>query len=185
MVTTNDARVAETIRALRNCGQREKNVHELEPFNHRLDNLQAAILRVKLNYLEQWLELRRQWAALYKTLLEDVDLKIQAEPPGYRHVYHLFVIRSTKRDALQVHLKNQGIGAAIHYPIPVHLQPFYNKNSGDARGRFPVAERVCNEILSLPMFPELKQEQVEIVASSIKEFVRETSPSMELHAATD
>lgn len=183
IVTTNDLQLAETIRALRNCGQREKNVHELEPFNHRLDSLQAAILRVKLNHLEGWLELRRKWAALYNTLLEDVDIKCQVEPPGYRHVYHLYVIRSKHRDALQSHLKNHGIGTAIHYPTPVHLQPFYSKTIGDARGRFPVAERVCNEILSLPMYPELTQEQVEIVSMSIKEFFSEIKP-MEAHTAT-
>lgn len=166
MVTTNDPKVAETIRALRNCGQREKNIHELEPFNHRLDNLQAAILRVKLKYLEGWLESRRKLAALYRGLLASTDLKCQDEPPGYRHVYHLFVIRSKNRDALQSYLKDHGIGTAIHYPTPVHLQPFYNKD-GDAHGRFPITEHVCNEILSLPMFPELTEEQVEIVAAEI------------------
>ncbi|HEY9828235.1 MAG TPA: DegT/DnrJ/EryC1/StrS family aminotransferase [Stenomitos sp.] len=166
IVTTNDPKVAETIRALRNCGQRAKNVHELEPFNHRLDNLQAAILRVKLKYLEEWLESRRKLAVLYDKLFAGTDIKCQVEPPGYRHVYHLYVIRSKNRDALQAHLKEHGIGTAIHYPIPVHLQPFYNKN-GDMQGRFPVAERVCNEILSLPMYPELTEEQVEIVAAEV------------------
>lgn len=166
MVTTNDAKVADTIRALRNCGQREKNIHELEPFNHRLDNLQAAILRVKLNYLEGWLESRRKLAALYRSLLADTEIQCQDEPPGYRHVYHLFVIRTKNRDAMQSYLKEHGIGTAIHYPLPVHLQPFYNKD-GTAQGRFPVAERICNEILSLPMFPELTEEQVEAVASEI------------------
>ena len=176
MVTTDDPKVAETIRALRNCGQREKNIHELEPFNHRLDNLQAAILRVKLKYLDQWLESRRKLAALYNDLLADSDVKCQIEPPGYRHVYHLYVIRSKNRDALQTYLKDHGIGTAIHYPTPVHLQPFYDK-TGEARGRFPVAERVCNEILSLPMYPELAEEQVEVVASCIKEFYDQLEPA--------
>lgn len=166
MVTTNDAKVADTIRALRNCGQREKNIHELEPFNHRLDNLQAAILRVKLNYLEGWLESRRKLAALYRSLLAETEIQCQAEPPGYRHVYHLFVIRTKNRDAMQSYLKEHGVGTAIHYPLPVHLQPFYNKD-GKGQGRFPVAEHICNEILSLPMFPELTEEQVEVVTSEI------------------
>lgn len=166
MVTTNDAKVADTIRALRNCGQREKNVHELEPFNRRLDNLQAAILRVKLKYLEGWLESRRKLAALYRNLLANTEVQCQDEPPGYRHVYHLFVIRTKDRDVMQSYLKEHGIGTSIHYPLPVHLQPFYNKD-GMAQGRFPVAERICNEILSLPMFPELTEEQVEIVAAVI------------------
>jgi dTDP-4-amino-4,6-dideoxygalactose transaminase len=170
IVTTNDAKVAETIRALRNCGQREKNVHELIPFNHRLDNLQAAILRVKLPHLDEWIALRRKWAALYNQLLADSGLMLPAEPNGYQHVYHLYVIRSQQRDALQVSLKEHGIGTAIHYPKPVHLQPFYS-NGADRLGEFPVAEKICDEILSLPMFPELTQEQVEAVALEIASLV--------------
>lgn len=166
MVTTNDPQVAETIRALRNCGQRMKNVHELEPFNHRLDNLQAAILRVKLHYLDEWIASRRRLAAIYNKLLTGSNVAIPAEPLGYQHVYHLYVIRSQERDALQARLKERGIGTAVHYPTPVHLQPFYAKGE-DRRGQFPVTERICNEILSLPMYPELTEEQVEIVASEI------------------
>jgi len=165
-VTTNDPKVAETVRALRNCGQKAKNVHELAPFNHRLDNLQAAILRVKLKYLDEWIASRRKLAALYNTLLAGSGITTPVEPPGYRHVYHLYVIRTQNRDALQARLKERGIGTAIHYPNPVHLQPFYAKN-GYTRGQFPVAERICNEILSLPMFPELTEEQVEIVATEV------------------
>ena len=173
MVTTNDAEAAETIRALRNCGQKKKNVHELAPFNHRLDNLQAAILRVKLPYLDQWIKSRRKLAALYTKLLAGSGLQLPAEPAGYQHVYHLYVIRSQSRDALQAFLKERGIGTAIHYPNPVHLQPYFS-NGKDRHGQFPVAEKICNEILSLPMFPELTEEQVEIVVSSIKEFSVET-----------
>jgi dTDP-4-amino-4,6-dideoxygalactose transaminase len=166
MVTTNDAKAAETIRALRNCGQKAKNVHELAPFNRRLDNLQAAILRVKLHYLDQWTESRRNLAALYTKLLAGTDVQLPVEPPGYQHVYHLYVIRSRNRDALQAHLKERGIGTAIHYPNPVHLQPYYS-NGTDRRGQFPIAEKICSEILSLPMFPELTKEQVEVVASEV------------------
>ncbi|HEX8993379.1 MAG TPA: DegT/DnrJ/EryC1/StrS family aminotransferase [Anaerolineales bacterium] len=166
MVTTNDAGVAETVQALRNCGQRVKNVHELPPFNHRLDNLQAAILRVKLPHLDEWIALRRQWAAAYNRLLAGSGLMLPAEPPGYQHVYHLYVIRSQNRDALQAHLKANGIGSALHYPNPVHLQPFYS-NGKDRHGEFPVAEKICTEILSIPMYPEMSQEQVEYVASEV------------------
>jgi len=166
MVTTNDAKVADIIRALRNCGQTAKNVHELEPFNHRLDNLQAAILRVKLKHLDEWIASRRKLAALYNKLLTTANVNLPAEPPGYQHVYHLYVIRSQNRDALQAQLKEHGIGTAIHYPNPVHLQPFYS-NGKDRHGEFPIAEKICNEILSLPMFPELTEEQVEIVAAEI------------------
>jgi dTDP-4-amino-4,6-dideoxygalactose transaminase len=172
MVTTNDSRVVETIRALRNCGQRTKNVHELEPFNHRLDNLQAAILRVKLHYLDEWIGLRRKWAALYNTLLAGNGLRLPVVPPGYEHVYHLYVIRSKNRYALQSHLKEQGIGTAIHYPNPVHLQPFY-QNGTDRHGQFPIAENICSEILSLPMYPELTEEQVDYVIESVKKFTTE------------
>jgi dTDP-4-amino-4,6-dideoxygalactose transaminase len=170
MVTTNNAKVAETIRALRNCGQTAKNVHELAPFNHRLDNMQAAILRVKLNYLDQWIASRRKLAAYYNKLLAITELRLPAEPPGYKHVYHLYVIRSQSRDALQAHLKERGIGTAIHYPNPVHLQPFYS-NGRDRHGEFPIAEKICNEILSLPMFPELTEEQVEVVAVEINKMM--------------
>ena len=141
-------------------------MHELAPFNHRLDNLQAAILRVKLPYLDQWIESRRKLAALYTKLLAGSNLQLPAEPAGYKHVYHLYVIRSQSRDALQTFLKERGIGTAIHYPNPVHLQPYFS-NGEDRHGQFPVAEKICNEILSLPMFPELTEEQVEVVASEI------------------
>ncbi|MBI5351480.1 MAG: DegT/DnrJ/EryC1/StrS family aminotransferase [Chloroflexi bacterium] len=166
MVTTNDAKAAETIRALRNCGQRVKNVHELPPFNHRLDSLQAAILRVKLKYLDEWIASRRRLALLYNKLLADSNVITPAELPGYQHVYHLYVIRSKNRNALQSYLKEHGIGTAIHYPTPVHLQPFYTKGE-DKSGQFPIAENICNEILSLPMYPELTEEQVETVATEI------------------
>ncbi len=165
MITTNDAKAAEEMRALRNCGQRIKNVHELHPFNHRLDNLQAAILRVKLTYLDGWIASRRRLAAVYDNLLNGY-VETPPEPPGYQHVYHLYVIRSQNRYALQSHLKEHGIGTAIHYPTPVHLQPFYACGK-DRRGQFPIAEKLCGEILSLPMFPEMTEEQAQIVAAEI------------------
>lgn len=166
IVTTNDAEVADTIRALRNCGQTDKNVHELDPNNHRLDSMQAAILRVKLKYLDEWINSRRNIAAHYNKLLADANVQLPIEPAGYQHVYHLYVIRSQNRDALQAYMKERGVGTAVHYPNPVHLQPFY-ANGKDRHGEFPVAEKICNEILSLPMFPELTEEQVETVASEI------------------
>lgn len=173
IVTTNDPQVVETIHALRNCGQTAKNVHELAPFNRRLDNLQAAILRVKLKYLDKWIESRRNLAARYNELLANTNVRLPIEPSGYQHVYHLYVIRTNNRDALQTRLKERGVGTAIHYPTPVHLQPFFS-NGKDRRGEFPVAEKICNEILSLPMFPELTEDQVELVASEItKQLVME------------
>ena len=105
-------------------------------------------------------------AALYNQLLANTDLVLPIEPLGYDHVYHLYVVRSQNRDALQAYLKERGIGSAIHYPAPVHLQPFYAQ-TGYTKGQFPVAEALCEEILSLPMYPELAEEQVEVVVSEI------------------
>jgi dTDP-4-amino-4,6-dideoxygalactose transaminase len=169
IVVTDDAAVAEQVRAMRNCGQREKYIHELPPFNHRMDTLQAAILRVKLRYLESWIEARRRNAALYTQLLAGSDLVTPVEAPGATHVYHLYVIRTTRRDGLLAHLQQQGIGAAIHYPVPIHLQPFYAGN-GFRPGQFPVTERVCDQVLSLPMFPELTESQVEYVVTQVHRF---------------
>lgn len=171
IVTTNDVKVAEKVQALRNCGQVTKNIHSLTPFNHRLDSLQAAILRVKLLYLDEWIESRNRLGSIYTQLLPDTVIK-PVEPPGYYHVYHLYVIQCQEREILQGYLKDHGIGTAIHYPTPVHLQPFY-VNDTDRHGQFPVAERACKEILSLPMYPELTKEQVREVAERITEFETE------------
>jgi dTDP-4-amino-4,6-dideoxygalactose transaminase len=172
IVVTNDAAVAEQVRAMRNCGQREKYIHELPPFNHRMDTLQAAILRVKLRKLEDWIEARRRNAALYTKLFAGSEVVTPVQTPGAAHVYHLYVIRTPQRDKLQAYLREQGIGAAIHYPVPIHLQPFYAGN-GFRKGQFPVTERVCDEILSLPMFPELTADQVEYVVAQVQRFFEE------------
>jgi len=169
MVVTNDAGVAEKVRAMRNCGQRQKYVHELPPFNHRMDTLQAVVLDVKLRYLDGWIQARRRNAVLYTELLAGSGVVTPVEPPGATHVYHLYVIRVPQRDALQAHLREQGIGTAVHYPVPIHLQPFYG-SSGFRRGQFPVTERLCDEILSLPMFPEMTEEQIEYVAGAVLSF---------------
>jgi len=170
MVVTDDAGVAEQVRAMRNCGQKAKYIHELPPFNHRLDTLQAAILRVKLRYLDQWNEARRRNAALYTKLLTGSGIVTPVEDPDSVHVYHLYVVRTPRRDGLQAYLREQGIGTAIHYPVPIHLQPFYAGN-GFRRGQFPVTEGLCDEIISLPMFPEMTTEQVERVAANVAEFL--------------
>jgi dTDP-4-amino-4,6-dideoxygalactose transaminase len=169
MVTTNDNQIAEKIRALRNCGQRVKNIHELSPFNHRLDTIQAAALRVKLRHLDRWNEARRNKAALYNQLLSNNGINIPVENGNSTHVYHLYVIRTTYRDSLQTYLQDRGIGTGIHYPTPIHLQPYY-KNSHFYSGQFPVAEKLCGEILSLPMFPTISNEQVQYVAKCVIEF---------------
>ena len=169
MVVTDDGDVAESIRMMRNCGQKAKNRHELAPFNHRLDTLQAAILRTKLRFLERWNESRRRIAGEYDELLENCAVVTPASPLNSRHVYHVYVIRSSQRDALQAHLREHGIGSAVHYPTPVHMQPFY-QDQVVSRGQFPVAERLGNEVLSLPMYPFMPAEQVQFVAATIGAF---------------
>ncbi len=166
MLVTNDPWIADQVRAMRNCGQKAKHIHELPPFNHRLDTLQAAILRVKLRCLEEWNAARRRNAALYTRLLTGSGVVTPVEASDSSHVYHLYVVRASQRDALQAQLRERGIGTAIHYPIPIHLQPFYAGN-GFRRGQFPVTEGLCGEILSLPMFPELTAEQVTTVVNAI------------------
>jgi dTDP-4-amino-4,6-dideoxygalactose transaminase len=175
MVVTDDARVAELVRAMRNCGQRAKYVHELPPFNHRLDTLQAAILRVKLHYLDDWNGERRRAAALYTQLLQGTDVVTPFEPPDLEHVYYVYAVRTPRRDALQAYLREQGIGSGIHYPIPVHKQPFYQADAASS-GQFPVTEQVCDKILSLPMFPGITAEQVQYVAERVKHFLAQVSP---------
>jgi dTDP-4-amino-4,6-dideoxygalactose transaminase len=186
MVTTDDASVAEQVRAMRNCGQKQKYYHELPPYNHRMDTLQAVVLHVKLRYLEDWIEDRQRNAALYTELLAGTDVVTPSEMPEATHVYHLYVIRTAQRDELQAYLQEQGIGAAIHYPVPIHLQPYY-AGDGFRKGQFPTTEQVCDEILSLPMFPELTAEQVEYVAHKVIGFgsaslqILPSSPSKEPH----
>jgi dTDP-4-amino-4,6-dideoxygalactose transaminase len=170
MVVTDDPRVAEEVRAMRNCGQKAKYLHELPPYNHRMDTLQAAILRVKLRHLEDWIQARRGNAALYNELLAGNGLVTPVEVPESTHVYHLYVVRSPLRDELQAYLQEHGIGTGIHYPIPIHLQPFYAQD-GFHPGQFPVTEDLCEEIISLPMFPEMTVEQVQYVAAEVFGFM--------------
>ena len=173
MLVTNDAGVAEKVRAMRNCGQRQKYYHELPPFNHRMDTIQAAALRVKLRYLDGWIAARRRNAALYTELLAGSGVVAPGASPGATHVYHLYVIRTPQRDALQAYLREQGIATAVHYPIPIHMQPFY-AGIGFRRGQFPVTEHLCGEILSLPMFPEMTEEQIKYVADRVRGFGAES-----------
>ena len=169
-VVTDDAQVADTLRMLGNYGQREKYRHEVAGWNSRLDSMQAAVLNVKLKRLTTWNDARRAHARQYRELLADTSLVLPVEVPGNRHVYHLFVIQVARRDELLAFLGERGISCGIHYPIPVHMQKAY-ACLGYPPGRFPRAERVAGRLLSLPMFAELTEEQVELVCRSIKEFV--------------
>jgi dTDP-4-amino-4,6-dideoxygalactose transaminase len=168
-VATNDPALAERLRMLRNLGQRQKNHHEIQGFNRRLDTLQAAILSVNLACLDSWNANRRRIADQYRHLLEDLPVVCPFESPAVEHVYHLYVIRSNHRDALRSHLQEAGIATGIHYPVPIHLQPAFQTLTYQ-QGRFPVAEQYASEILSLPMHPFLRDDEVAYVAQSIREF---------------
>jgi len=172
VVTSNEA-LARRVRMLRNHGRTEKYLHEMEGFNSRLDNLQAAILDVKLQHLEGWNQRREEIAAKYRRLLSElqgVQLLAPAEPG--EHVYHLYVVRLRDRDGVRKRLAEAGIATGIHYPIPLHLQPAY-RDHRYREGDFPVSERLAREVLSLPMFPELAQEAQDYVIQQIRAFFEE------------
>ena len=169
-VVTDDGEIAEKVRLLRNHGRRDKYEHLLQGFNYRIDTLQAAILRAKLAHLEEWNEARRRRAAAYRGLLGDLDLVLPYEPEHVRAVYHLFVVRLQERDALAKYLRERGISTGIHYPIPLHLQPAC-RHLGYKEGDFPITEECARQVLSLPMYPELTQAQIQEVVRAIKEFL--------------
>jgi dTDP-4-amino-4,6-dideoxygalactose transaminase len=171
-VATNDEQMALKIKMIRDHGQSQKYYHEIEGYNGRLDAIQAGILRIKLRQLPEWNEKRRQSAALYYRLLKDVSgISLPYEPPWSKSVYHVYVIKLNDRDKIQKELANRGIATALHYPVPLHLQNAYNY-LGFKVGDFPVAEECAQRILSLPMFAELTQAQIEYVAQNLKELVR-------------
>lgn len=169
-IVTNDEQVAEKARAIRDHGRlpNDKYLHTFDGANERMDEIQAAVLNVKLKYLDLWVKKRREHAQLYNELLDGV-VGIPYEPKGSEHAYHLYVIRTEQRDKLKVHLFQKGISTGIHYPVSLHLQPVYN-HLNIKKGAFPVAEKTAGEILSLPMYPELGQEQIEYICKEIKVF---------------
>lgn len=171
MVVTDSAELAERIRVLRNHGQTSKYVSSEPGWNSRLDELQAAILRVKLKHLEGWTRARQERAAEYtRRLVEIRGVMPPLVSEGYEHVFHQYTIRVEKRDELQRSLQENRIGSAVYYPMPLHLQPIY-ASLGYKKGDFPHAERAAQEVLSLPMYPELRMEQVERVTRAIGEFM--------------
>ncbi len=168
-VVTNDKNIAAYVRMARNHGRQKKHEHEFEGINSRLDALQAAILRVKLRHLDEWSEKRRRNAERYVSLLRDIEeITLPLVPEGTTPVYHLFVIRSKKRNALSEKLHAAGVNTGIHYPIPLHLQPAYSY-LGYKRGDFPFAEKAADEILSLPIYPEMTNEMIDYVSNVIRE----------------
>jgi len=184
-ITTNDAKLADTCKMIRDHGQAKKYYHDIEGYNGRLDSIQTGILSVKLKHLAGWNAKRRERAAEYDRLLAASDRGVQTpyEPSWSRAVYHLYVIRTEDREGLMAHLGKAGIGTGIHYPIPLHLQRAY-EILGYKAGNFPVCEKIATEIVSLPMFPNLTAEQQARVAGELLHFVKKpvSSESAELAA---
>ncbi len=173
LITTRDAAVAERLRKLRVHGGRQMYHHELVGTNSRLHALQAAVLGVKLPHLEGWTAKRRANAALYGEMFEDVaEVIVPKQLPEAHHVFNQFTIRARRRDALAAHLKSVGVGAGVYYPKALHLQECFDALGG-REGQFPVSESLCQQVLSLPIFPELGRDRVEIVAEEIRAFYRQ------------
>ncbi|HVF42951.1 MAG TPA: DegT/DnrJ/EryC1/StrS family aminotransferase [Pyrinomonadaceae bacterium] len=175
LVTTNDDKLAERLRRLRVHGGATEYHHDEVGFNSRLDTMQAAVLRVKLPHLDAWSDARRERAETYTRMLSEAGLEGLVTPPyvvrGARHIFHQYVIRvdAARRDALVEHLKSNGVGTKIYYPVPLHLQPCF-AYLGHKRGDFPESERAARETLALPMYPELTRGQQEYVVDTIRRF---------------
>lgn len=172
-VTTDDPKIAECVRIIRDHGQCKKYFHEMEGYNGRLDTMQAAVLNVKINHLIKWNNQRRMHAAVYNQLFKDIkSITVPIEHSWNHPVYHLYVIRTAYRDMLQGYLKEKNIETGLHYPVPLHQQKAY-RNLGYRTGSFPVSEKLSKEILSLPMFPSLCYAQQTRIAQCITEFDKE------------
>ena len=174
LCTSNDAALAERLRSLRVHGSRVKYYHESIGINSRLDALQAAVLRVKLRYLDEWSAARQRNAESYRQLLEAAGAAVVVPRPApyqTRHIYNQFVIRCERRDELREYLQRKGVGTEIYYPLPLHLQPCF-AYLGYKEGDFPVSELVAKTSLALPIYPELQRDDLEYVAGQISEFFR-------------
>jgi dTDP-4-amino-4,6-dideoxygalactose transaminase len=175
-VTTSNPAYAEKIRSLRDWGQDRKYHHVLRGYNNRLEAIQGAILRVKLRQLEIWTEARRRIVEKYGDLLADADVVLPAEREWARHVYHLFTVRCKNRDVTQAALLKHGIQTGVHYATPVHLQPAYGE-LGYGPGSLPESEKAAKEVLSLPIYPELTDAQLELVAEALTACARRAEPA--------
>ena len=170
-IVTQDETIAKKISVIRDHGQQKKYFHDMEGYNGRLDAIQAGVLRIKLKRLDEWNQSRRKNAAYYTELLSHIpSVTLLKEIEFSSSVYHLYVILVDDRDGLQKFLGEKGIASGLHYPLPLHLQKAYT-HLGYKKGDFPVTEHIADRLLSLPMFPELKREQIEYVVDSIKEYM--------------
>lgn len=172
-VVTKDEHLAKKIKMLRDHGQSRKYYHNLIGTNGRMDGIQGAVLTVKLKYLDNWNKLRRSHALLYKRGLMDVpEVMVPREMDYASHVYHVFAVRCKKREELKNSLNHSGVECGVHYPVPIHLQEAYTAK-GEALGRYPVAEQCAQELLSLPMFPELTEEEIRYICQELKRHTNE------------
>lgn len=169
LITTNCEEKAEKLRLLRDWGQRRKYHHEILAYNARMDGIQGAILRVKLRYLKDWTEARRSLASIYLEKLPQYGLTCTYEAPERYHVFHIFSIFHNEREKLQKYLQSSGIATSFHYPVPVHLQTAY-KHLGYKQGDFPIAEKIASTQLSLPLYPELTEDNVNYVCEVLSSF---------------
>ena len=169
MVVTSDPDVAERCRMLRNHGQNTRYYHPVMGVNGRLDEIQAAVLRVKLPHLDEWNERRRAVAEAYRTGLPSSVVK-PVEMFWAKHVYHLYVIRTSARDQLRAHLESKGVASGIHYPVPIHLQDAYREYCPGEAPLLPVTEKVTGEILSLPIYPELGLDELDYICDCVRKF---------------
>ena len=171
-VVTNDGNLAKTMATFRDHGQAKKYFHTIVGWNSRMDGFQGAVLGVKMKYIEDWNRQRRKNAAFYTELLSHIEgIEPPVEIDGAESVYHLYVIQTDRRDDLQTYLKKNGIDTGLHYPVPLHLQEAY-KSLGHKAGDFPVAEKAAQRILSLPMYPELREDQIRYVCEKISTFFK-------------
>ncbi len=169
IVVTNNKEICEKIKMLRNYGQRKKYEHDMIGYNSRLDTIQAAVLSVKLKYLDRWNKMRQDAAKKYNELLKNTDYKTFTQVEHSESVYHVYAVRSKNRDNLQRYLADNGVGTVIHYPIPIHLSKSY-LDLGYKTGDFPIVEKYADEIVSLPMFPGMRNEEIEYVVEVLKKF---------------
>ena len=172
IVLTNSEKIKEKLVLLRDYGRKDRYKHIIKGYNSRLDTLQAAILRVKLKHLDEWNEKRRKNATLYTKLLKEkkIDIILPHEAEYAKHVYHLYAVRVKNRKTVMNGLAEKGVRTLMHYSIPIHLQEAY-KDLGHKKGDFPISEKCCEEILSLPMYPELSEEEIKYVVDKLQELL--------------
>ena len=173
-VVTDKEEYANTIKTLRNYGESKKYHHEAIGYNSRLDAIQAAILRVKLKYLDEWNQKRLDNAKIYNSYLKSLPINIPVDKDYAKNVYHLYVIQVKNRDNALEFLRSKGVFASIHYPIPIHLQNAYS-SLGYKKGDFPITEKYAQEIISLPMFPELEEDQIKYITETLESYIKNSN----------